>query len=51
MSAKWLWVLRLGISAAVPLEVGMFGDTVLTVGNAGCAASLSVEWLVRLPLM
>lgn len=28
----------------------VFGDTVLSVGRAGCAASLSVQWLVRLPL-
>lgn len=29
----------------------VFGDTKLGVGSAGCAASLSVEWLVRLPLI
>lgn len=26
-------------------------ETLLSVGSAGCAASLSVEWLVRLPLI
>lgn len=51
LSAKWLWVLRLGISSAMSLGAGMFGDTVLTMGSTGCAASLSVEWLVRLLLI
>lgn len=42
--ASWVSVLQR------PLRE-LLGDTKLGVGSAGWAASLSVEWLVRLPLI